>query len=82
MEHDKRSRKDCVRKEKSLYFPFARGPANDVGSPQAEPLGTMCKGSGQFISMYLEALQRRAPGEGKAECASQTAFSDGLGCIY
>lgn len=64
------------------YFPFAWGPANDVGSLQAEPLGTMCKGSGQFISMYLEALQRWAPGGGKAECASQTAFSDGLGCIF
>lgn len=64
------------------YFHFALGPANDVGSLQAELLGTMCKGSGQFISMYLEALQRWAPGEEKADCAGQTALSDGLGGIY
>lgn len=63
------------------YFHFALGPANGVGGLQAEPLGTTCKGSGQFIPMYLGALQRWAPGEGKADCAAQTALSDGPGWI-
>lgn len=90
-EHDKRSRKDCVRKEKSFVltfwtrgaiFSFCTGPCKWCWQPAGWATGHHGKRSGQFISMYLEALQRRAPGEGKAECASQTAFSDGLGCIY
>lgn len=43
--------------QEAPYFHFALGPAYYVASSDAQPSGTMCEGSEQFLSVHLESLR-------------------------